>query len=1228
MPAWPTKNKSSTQNARDIPGTPRANDYTVPTRQDGSAFARIEAAAHSADPYKFVNEFFAANQDTIGPKSRNIADFDTNFRDIEDSLNGFADSARTLVKGLQALGHLHPFIGVAVGAFALVVSLDLTRRDNDRKVLAVKVQMQDLMRAFFELRHIPSSEERGPDGITVASRLESLMELIAKDIKACGSACDAYLKKGFLAKTVKASVYEARLADFATLFVEHRKTLELSLSIHTSLGVDSANQKLDNQNGRLQTIEEKLDMMILFRKLDTPREKDLQKFIEEHGGAKACIANDELLEELVAKSGESLSRFPGREFGRRSNDLPDIKKRLLKEMQEDIDEAFNRNMVLFERKLDIQNKQLSNIVQEEADHIISTLLSGAHDRITDPDLQKIWKDMGWKGSVKARHFVLALHDYYTDKLSSPDTPTTSHISGLPSPQTPGTGRGSMVIIPRKRQDDRWALAYINAAYVQPILEAVDDDGTGFVSVKEVNTFVAERPENWSLPHWIAYWAVVQTAVDEYLFHSSFWRIELLLRSTRSVGSKVLSDPDLAKTTESYETTEEERLDANLRDVNYELDTPDTVSLITGAGRIERYVFPLIYLLLRRHLLVMRLACKHVVDTEEFVSLNDSLVSILLAIDHRIQNLEAIFKQTHLDVQARLGNFAFGIFQLSYGDIRRVPADNSFASWADSEGDLSLVANVALSQEEAKSHAAGIPLDILKYGIQDGYSVTDYYEFENLGPARDGSSIEGTWTGHYQRQFSEESISCVLRVSMRLLDGLKIVGKGEDFTEAFEFVGDITSVTSSSLHFKFVVLDKRDGTSRTCTGYLDESCAVITVQWKTVRRADTENRDDEPFTLRRVPPALLRYRYTPHQFAEDPVRSRWSFACSAALHQAQEALWSRRFFEARFAERKRYVELTTRALIVQMVLTPQVPLTLVEKGELEYLRQDLNPSEARFYQALAEFEIQKLPWHPAWGCDWCERQITKCRILCVVCISEDLSDNIDLCASCVDRAPTKRGFTHEPSHAVVKVEQTLHDYHIVRIVGAARTTFERVTALFRSLESVHLRPDEDRNPTSHRDEGKTSLSCACCGNHVLPPCWVCIVCTKDTFICADCDSKRLPSQTPAHTLTHAVVRIHDRSAGGRSATADDRLLALEQQLLAMEHRVAEGFAVMESRAEERYAALEARVEERLVALETRLEDRLSTMEVVLRQIAAQTAALPAVYGQVIRDYARSISICKY
>jgi hypothetical protein len=112
---------------------------------------------------------------------------------------------------------------------------------------------------------------------------------------------------------------------------------------------------------------------------------------------------------------------------------------------------------------------------------------------------------GWKGSVKARHFVLALHDYYSNKENQrrPGSASSERFSMAPmkSPgpirsPPPTAGRGYMGMGAKRRQDDRWALAYINAAYVQPILEAVDDDGTGFVSVLEVNTFVESRPEGW------------------------------------------------------------------------------------------------------------------------------------------------------------------------------------------------------------------------------------------------------------------------------------------------------------------------------------------------------------------------------------------------------------------------------------------------------------------------------------------------------------------------------------------------------------------------------------------------------------------------------------------------------------------------------------------------------------------------------------------------------------
>lgn len=76
-------------------------------------------------------------------------------------------------------------------------------------------------------------------------------------------------------------------------------------------------------------------------------------------------------------------------------------------------------------------------------------------------------------------------------------------------------------------------------------------------------------------------------VDDYLSHFSFWRIDLLLRSTHSTSHSGQTDHELVRVTEAYTAAEEERLSRNLESVAFEIDTSATVALITGPGRIER-----------------------------------------------------------------------------------------------------------------------------------------------------------------------------------------------------------------------------------------------------------------------------------------------------------------------------------------------------------------------------------------------------------------------------------------------------------------------------------------------------------------------------------------------------------------------------------------------------------------------------------------------------------------
>lgn len=81
----------------------------------------------------------------------------------------------------------------------------------------------------------------------------------------------------------------------------------------------------------------------------------------------------------------------------------------------------------------------------------------------------------WKLNVKARLFVMTLRDHYRDRAES----------------------SAMMSYGQSSSDD-WAFEYISAKYLQPIMEAFDDDGSGYVTYQEVNEFVEAKPDhlNW------------------------------------------------------------------------------------------------------------------------------------------------------------------------------------------------------------------------------------------------------------------------------------------------------------------------------------------------------------------------------------------------------------------------------------------------------------------------------------------------------------------------------------------------------------------------------------------------------------------------------------------------------------------------------------------------------------------------------------------------------------
>lgn len=132
----------------------------------------------------------------------------------------------------------------------------------------------------------------------------------------------------------------------------------------------------------------------------------------------------------------------------------------------------------------------------------------------------------FKGSVKARQLVLALREYYWEQLH----PSTTSSSSRPNSPALGTPISSLPRIqveaptPAILASDEWTLRYINIVRIQPLIEAFDDDASGFITVREANQFTRMRLPDWrfvfntfhvlqlrsccilSVPQWIAYWA--------------------------------------------------------------------------------------------------------------------------------------------------------------------------------------------------------------------------------------------------------------------------------------------------------------------------------------------------------------------------------------------------------------------------------------------------------------------------------------------------------------------------------------------------------------------------------------------------------------------------------------------------------------------------------------------------------------------------------------------------
>ncbi|KAI0040172.1 hypothetical protein FA95DRAFT_1550018 [Auriscalpium vulgare] len=176
---------------------------------------------------------------------------------IEDGIDHFFEGMPVFMNALDAVADVHPFIAVAVMAFKTVYTLEVTRRDNEKKVIALYVEMKDMMAVLLQLHDVRDEKLVAPDKTTIEDRLRALVEKTADDIKACSNACDAYCKKKLLAKVFQGPLWDAKLLSFVDLFEKRRTDIEFALSVHTTETLEAMTAKLSTVDASTKQVNAK-----------------------------------------------------------------------------------------------------------------------------------------------------------------------------------------------------------------------------------------------------------------------------------------------------------------------------------------------------------------------------------------------------------------------------------------------------------------------------------------------------------------------------------------------------------------------------------------------------------------------------------------------------------------------------------------------------------------------------------------------------------------------------------------------------------------------------------------------------------------------------------------------------------------------------------------------------------------------------------------------------------
>ncbi|KAF8981844.1 hypothetical protein BDQ17DRAFT_1438197 [Cyathus striatus] len=946
--------------------------------------AQEQSSGDSSSPLKaHLVRTFAQTQFGLKFVGENVASVGITQESIEDAIYGYAESVKIGMKIIDELAKIHPFIAGPLLAFKFVANLELKRRDNNQKVLAVHAQMQDLICAIVDAcdKVLARNEVTG-----VSLHLKDVLKNIETDIMACSSFCEVYENKSFMRKLLKSSKYNAILTGHMSRFLEYRDEFQRTLVNHSTIRLEDLHDKFDTMRAEFQS-----HFNDLFKLLESKKEREAETIMADAGGPMTCVADLRVLKNLVDKTDDNSFHKSEKELTSKGSSKSDPKGASSEITIQDIQNI-------------LQQELNENLDERQGDRIASYFYGG-HERIINPHLRAIWKEMGWRGSVKAVDFVFALWDYISSSIKYQDGKTVDQLEQHAQNSSPTPSNMELPAIDfQMNPEDEWTKEYINISNLQSISECIDDDGSGFINIHEVNRFTLNCPKHWSFLQWLAYWAAGwhislagkarphnRMPLHYYLASDGILGLDVLLMSTKNWdGGRY--DLNLRNLVRDRMEHEETRIKLNLSRIGYNLDSADTVQLVCGQGRgkIEKHIYPLIYTLLEEHIKRFQLARVHILDEDELIWCSSSLENILQAFDIRQNDLKVIilllirmFLQMHINPEAQFENFAFSMFKSSGTTF-----DRQKSTFHSIVTDL----NYYEGNEEVEDCPPDLDKKILKYEPQEPFDLAPNNEEEDIFQYT--NKPYGTLNGFCIKN-EKQVYHGLLRLSIdRPGSGSSnITGSANTYLGNLVLTGVYLDGDSNNLEVDFTLsykvnedtednedsAENEDGEDMSneenkdsednkdnhkdsnkgqrhnkawirCTGRVSSNLMLITGNW-----IASDDAVGGAFHFSRTPADLVRFRYSEVEILENPSRARWKFALNSVVHDVQRRMMSKKFVFERLHQVLRFKDLMVKFELQRTEYREEGSgLNEKEMGEFHKFEKCISPFIHRFIYILAKF----------------------------------------------------------------------------------------------------------------------------------------------------------------------------------------------------------------------------------------------------------------------------------